>query len=84
MSAMNDTRILRIDAVCSETGRGRSSLYNDVKAGVLTKPVPIGANAIGWPAGEIRTLNQARIAGKSADQIRALVRELHEARKALA
>jgi prophage regulatory protein len=81
---MNDTTLLRIDAVVAERGRKRSSTYNDIKAGLLTEPVKIGANAIAWPAGEIRALNQARIAGKNDNEIRELVRELHEARKVAA
>ena len=36
------------------------------------------------PRAEIREINLARIAGQSDDQIRSLVRRLHEARKALA
>lgn len=36
--------ILRIDAVLQETGeRSKTSIYNRVKEGVFTKPVPIGA-----------------------------------------
>jgi prophage regulatory protein len=81
---MNDTTLLRIQAVMAERGRGRASTYNDVKAGLLTDPVRVGANAVGWPAGEIRALNQARIAGKTDDELRELVRQLHEARKVLA
>lgn len=81
---MSDTTLLRLPAVMAERGRARASTYNDIKAGVLTQPVQVGRNAIGWPAGEIRQLNQARIAGKSEDEIRELVRTLHEARKAAA
>jgi prophage regulatory protein len=81
---MNDFAILRLPAVTQETGRGRSSLYNDVSAGLMTKPVAIGGNAVGWPAGEIRAINQARIAGRTDNEIRALVQQLHEARKVAA
>jgi prophage regulatory protein len=81
---MNDTSILRLPALSAETGRSRSSIYNDVKSGLLTEPVRVGANAVGWPAGEIRKINLARIAGKTDDEIRALVCELHTARKVAA
>jgi prophage regulatory protein len=85
MGMMNDdTTLLRIGAVMAQRGRSHSSTYNDVKAGVLTTPVRIGANCVGWPAGEIRQINQARIAGKTDDEIRALVAELHQARKVAA
>jgi len=79
---MNDTTLLRLPAVMAERGRGRSSTYADVKAGLLTAPLSAGPRAVVWPAGEIRQLNLARIAGRSDDEIRALVRRLHEERKA--
>jgi prophage regulatory protein len=39
---------------------------------------------VGWPANEVAALNAARIAGKSDDEIRQLVRKLEAARKAMA
>jgi prophage regulatory protein len=50
----------------------------------MTKPVRIGRAAVGWPASEVDAINRARIAGKTDEQIRALVQQLHEARKAAA
>jgi prophage regulatory protein len=81
---MNDSTLLRLPAVMAERGRGRASTYTDVKNGLLTEPVRVGPGAIAWPAGEIRQLNQARIAGKPEAEIRDLVRRLHDARKAAA
>ncbi len=81
---MNDATLLRFERVMAERGRGRTATYGDVKNGLLTAPVPLGGRRIGWPAGEISRLNAARIAGKSDDEIRELVQQLHEARKALA
>jgi prophage regulatory protein len=37
---------------------------------------------VGWPSPEVDALLSARIAGKSEDEIRALVDRLHAARKA--
>jgi prophage regulatory protein len=84
MDDMNDTSLLRLPAVMAERGRGRASTYNDVKAGLLTAPVKVGANTVAWPAGEIAALNRARIAGADDDKIRELVQQLHEARKVAA
>jgi len=81
---MNDTTLLRLPDLRIEQGkRSRSSLYNDIQNGLLTAPIKIGRQAVAWPAGEIAAINRARIAGKSDDEIRALVTELHEARKRL-
>lgn len=47
----------------------------------MTKPVGLGARAVGWPAGEVDTLNAARVAGKSDAEIRKLVETLESARR---
>ena len=74
--------ILRLPAVLKERGRSRSAHYLDIQNGLFTKPVAIGARAVGWPDAEVAALNAARIAGKSDDKIRDLVIQLEAARKA--
>jgi hypothetical protein len=49
--------------------------------GLFTHPVQIGLRAVGWPSSEVAALNAARIAGKSDEEIRALVVRLEAARK---
>jgi prophage regulatory protein len=46
----------------------------------MTPPVKLGARAIGWPTEVILAINAARIAGKSDDEIRQLVRRLEAQR----
>jgi prophage regulatory protein len=56
--------ILRMPAVKAETGhRSHASIYNAIRAGLFTKPVPIGERAVGWPDSEVQAINAARIAG---------------------
>lgn len=62
----------------------QATQYADVAAGLYTKPVKIAARAVGWPVSEVAALNAARIAGKSLDEIRALVKRLEAARAAMA
>ncbi len=77
--------ILRMPAVKAETGhRSHASIYNAIKAGLFTKPVPIGTRSVGWPDYEVRAINTARIAGKSVSEIRELVNRLHAKRTELA
>lgn len=77
--------ILRKRAVKAETGwLSDASVSNAVRAGLLTKPVFIGPRSVGWPDYEIAEINNARIAGKSDDQIKALVIRLHAKRAELA
>lgn len=74
--------ILRLPAVQAEAGHSRSTHYLRIKQGLWTKPVLIGVRAVGWPASEVASLNAARIAGKTDEEIRALVAKLEAARKA--
>ena len=73
--------ILRLPTVLKCRGRSRSSHYADIKAGLFVKPVLIGLRATGTPNNEVEALNAARIAGKTDDEIRALVVKLEAARK---
>lgn len=76
------TTILRLPAVKSQSGYSRSTIYLRIAQGLWTKPISLGARAVGWPSTEIAALNAARIASKSDDEIRALVIKLEANRKA--
>jgi prophage regulatory protein len=73
--------ILRLPAVKSESGLSRSTIYLRISQRLWTKPVSLGARAVGWPSEEVVALNAARIAGKTDDEIRALVVKLEASRK---
>ena len=75
--------ILRLPAVTAETGTSRSTLYLRITQGLFTKPVSLGPRAVGWPSSEVAAINAARLAGKSDDEIRALVVKLEAARKSV-
>ena len=74
--------ILRIPGVKAESGYSRSTIYLRVAQGLWTKPIRLGARAVGWPAIEVAAINAARIAGKSETEIRKLVLQLESDRKA--
>jgi len=74
--------ILRLPAVKSESGLSRSTIYLRIAQGLWTKPVSLGARAVGWPSSEVVTINAARIAGKTDVEIRTLVIKLEADRKA--
>ena len=77
--------ILRMPAVKAETGhRSHASIYNAIRAGLFTRPVPIGQRSVGWPSQEVQAINAARIAGKSEAEIRELVNRLHAKRTEVA
>lgn len=78
---MQTQTILRLPHVKARTGRGRSSIYADIRDKLFVSPVSIGARAVGWPSGEVDALVSARIAGKTDTEIRSLVARLESARK---
>ena len=63
--------------------RSDASVYNSVRNGTLTTGVAIGQRSRGWPDYEVKAIAAARIAGKSDDQIRELVKVLHAKRTEL-
>ncbi|MFA6162644.1 MAG: AlpA family phage regulatory protein [Methylobacter sp.] len=72
--------LYRLPNVKAATGKSRSTIYRNIQAGLFTKPVQIGGDRVAWPSDEVAAINKARIAGKSDDEIRALVIELEAAR----
>ena len=73
-------KILRLPAVIELTGKTRSPLYADIQAGLFTKPVKLGARAVGWPLSEVSHVIDARISGQSNERICELVKRLHAKR----
>lgn len=73
--------IWRIETCRAAAGyRSSTSIRNLIREGLWTDPVPIGERSVGWPSDEVEAINTARVAGASADQIRALVQRLHAKR----
>lgn len=62
------------------TGKSRSTFFADIQRGLWTKPIALGPNSSAWYRYEREVLTAARAAGKSDDEIRALVNRLHEQR----
>jgi prophage regulatory protein len=77
-------KIHRLPAVKSQSGLSRSTVYLRIAQRLWTKPISLGGRAVGWPENEVDALNAARIAGKSDEEIRALVVKLETTRKAAA
>jgi prophage regulatory protein len=54
--------IIRLKQVKARTGRCRSSIYADVKAGNFPAPINIGSRAVGWLENEIDGWIAGRVA----------------------
>ena len=77
--------ILRLPEVKRRRGfRSDASIYNEVRDGLCTTGIAVSQRARGWPDYEIDAINAARIAGKSDDEIRELVKVLHAKRTEMA
>ena len=74
--------ILRLPAVKTESGYSRSTIYLRIAQGLWTNQVSLGPRCVDWPAHEVTALNAARIAGRTDEEIRALVAKLEAARTA--
>ena len=72
---------LRLKQVKAATGMSRSWIYEAIRRGDFVAGIPLAARAVGWPSDEVATLNTARIAGKTDEEIRVLVVQLEVARK---
>lgn len=72
--------LLRRSAIEQMTGDSRTTIYRKIQKGLFTRPVQIGGDRSAWPQSEVEAINKARIAGKSDDDIKQLVIELHAAR----
>ena len=73
-------QIVRLPQVLQRRGRGRSAHYEDISKGLFTRPVRIGARAVGWPDYEVDQLIAAQVEGYGDAKRRKLVDALHAAR----
>lgn len=67
----------KVQDVCNKFGgQARSTVYADRADGLLPEPVKLGARSVGFPSHEIDQVMEARAAGASRDQLKALVKGL--------
>lgn len=75
--------IQRLLKAKEKLGISRSTFYAQIAQGLITKPIQIGLRAVGWPSNEIDAILNARIAGRTASEIKTLVLELESQRSKL-
>jgi prophage regulatory protein len=68
-------RFIKLRNVKAAVGEGTTAVYQDVKDELLTPPIKKGRSSF-WIEQEIAAINAARVAGRSDEEIRALVRDL--------
>lgn len=77
-------RILRKSLATDQFGISNSTFYARIKDGLIPPPISLGARAVGWLSTELDQVLAYVVAGKSDDEIRELVNQLVEQRKAVA
>lgn len=73
---MAEISLQRSTVVSERLGRGRSTLHEDVRRGIMPPPIRVGARWSAWPSDETSEIARARITGFTDDQLRVLVKEL--------
>lgn len=74
------TALLRLPSVIKRVGLKRTAIYDRIGSGLLPAPIKLGPRASVWPASEIDACNDAIIKGRSPEEIKALVLQLHAQR----
>lgn len=73
-------KILRIKQIKAQTGLPSSTVYYHISEGLFPRPIKLGERMSGWLESEVNAIMAARIAGKSDDEVRELVKQLHAQR----
>lgn len=77
-------RLIRVEPARDKTGDARSTFYAKVKDGLMPPPIRLGgerSRSVAWVEREIDAVIAARVAGKSDDEVRDLIRDLVAARR---
>lgn len=81
MSQPIGVQFIKISTVLHQSALSKSTLYSKIQAGLFPPPCSIGARAVAWLQGEVDTVLAAMVAGKSDNEMRALVADLVAKRK---
>ena len=68
--------LIRKNEVLLRVGIKKSALYKKIHQGVFVPPIPIGSRAVAWVNDEVDCITTAMVAGKSDNELRAIVNEL--------
>ena len=77
-------RIERKPAVLSRTGMSHATLYRRISEGLFPPGVTLGNRSVGWLAHEVDAMLNAFAAGKTTEELQAIVKGIIEKRQTLA
>jgi prophage regulatory protein len=79
-----DVFMIRLPELIKRSGLSRTSIQRAVANGILPRAVAVSERCRAWPSNEIDAVLQARIAGRSDEELRELVRAMIAAREHVA
>jgi prophage regulatory protein len=72
----NSIKLIRLKDVISISGLKRATIYSYISKGIFPSQIKLGERIVAWIETEILAVNQARIAGKTEQEIQNLVNQL--------
>ncbi|MTW10615.1 AlpA family phage regulatory protein [Pseudoduganella eburnea] len=60
---MTTLQFLRLPAVKARTGKSRSAIYRDMRAGTFPQSIRVGLNSVAWSSQHIDDWQAARLQG---------------------
>lgn len=82
INPVNTNRIIRQPMVLKTFGISKSTLFNRINDGLFPPSIKLGGRACGWLDSEIQAVLSALVANQTQDEIKALVGDIVQARKA--
>jgi len=80
---MQTIRYQRRPEVLKQAGLSNSTLCKRINEGLFVPPINLGLRAVGWLEHEVNQVLAIIAEGRTANEVRMLVRELIQSRKAL-
>ena len=74
-------KLLKLEDVVKMTGIPRSTLYERLNAGTFPKPIRLGKRSPRWLLDDVQAIFDAWFAGKSDDEVKKIVAQLHADRE---
>ena len=74
-------KIVKQPSLLEQFSFSKSTLFSQIKQGLMPKAIPLGDRAVGYLQHELDAVLSARIAGQSNEQIKELVKSLVAKRK---
>ncbi|WAJ69751.1 helix-turn-helix transcriptional regulator [Catenovulum adriaticum] len=80
MSIQTPNRFIKQPEILERFNISKSTMYNRINSGLFPKPCSLGDRAVAWLESDLNTIFNAIVAGKSNEELKNIVTELHSSR----